>query len=78
VEEAAVPVVHIEMWEGRTVEQKQLLAREITEVLHRVTGCDPTTVRILIREYSPDNWAIGGSLQSDQRHHSTGAQTTLD
>ena len=62
---AAVPIIRVEMYEGRSVEQKRVLARELTETLARVTECDPESVRVLIDDYPPENWAIGGRLHID-------------
>ncbi len=53
------------MWEGRSVDQKRRLARELTEVLARITQCDPATVRVLIADYAPENSAVGGTLHAD-------------
>lgn len=61
-----MPIVRIDMWEGRTVAQKRLLVRELTQVLARVAECDPATVRIVITDVPKENWAIGGELQSDR------------
>ena len=60
-----VPIIRVEMYEGRTVEQKRLLARELTDTLARVIECDPGDVRVLIDDYAPENWAIGGTLHLD-------------
>jgi 4-oxalocrotonate tautomerase len=63
-----MPIIRVEMWEGRTVEQKRQLARELTEVLVRVAQCDESTVRVLLSEYSREDWAVGGVLESDREH----------
>jgi 4-oxalocrotonate tautomerase len=61
-----MPIVRVEMWEGRTVAQKRILVRELTEVFARVADCDRASVRIVITDVAKDNWAIGGELQSDR------------
>jgi 4-oxalocrotonate tautomerase len=61
-----MPIVRVEMWEGRSVEQKRRLVREVTSLVADIIDCDPTTVRILIDDYPRDNWAVGGLLQSDR------------
>jgi 4-oxalocrotonate tautomerase len=60
-----VPIIRVEMFEGRSVEQKRRLARELTDTVARVIECDPATVRVLFNEYATDDWAIGGTLRSD-------------
>jgi 4-oxalocrotonate tautomerase len=61
-----MPIIQIDMWEGRSIEQKRRLAREVTNVVAAVIDCDPSTVRIAVREYAPENWAVGGTLQVDR------------
>ena len=53
------------MWEGRGSEQKRRLARELTETVVRVLDCDPASVRVLLNDYPPENWAIAGTLVAD-------------
>lgn len=65
-----MPIVRVDMWEGRTVAQKRHLVRELTEVFARVAECDPATVRIVITDVAKENWAIGGELQSDREQSS--------
>jgi 4-oxalocrotonate tautomerase len=60
-----MPIIRVEMWEGRDVEVKRRLARELTDTLARIIDCDPTTVRVLIDDYSTENWAVGGTLRAD-------------
>jgi len=59
------------MWEGRRVAQKRRLARELTDVVARIAECDPATVRVLISDYAPENWAVGGTLRTDADDRAT-------
>ena len=61
-----MPIVRIEMFEGRSADQKRRLVRELTQVFATTLGCDPATVRIVITDVSKENWAIGGALQVDR------------
>lgn len=61
-----MPIVRIDMWEGRSLDQKRRLVRQLTDVFADVGDCDPSSVRIVIAEFSKENWAIGGELQSDR------------
>jgi len=60
-----MPVVIVEMWEGRTVEQKKQLAEGITSVMTKL-GISPEAVQIIIKDNPKHNWAKGGKLFSEQ------------
>ena len=60
-----MPTYHIEMMEGRTVEQKRKLAEEITRVSVEILGGSPESVDILITVVNRENWATGGKLWLD-------------
>lgn len=62
-----MPTYHIEMMEGRTVEQKRKLVEEITRVTVEVLGGKPESVDILITDVARHNWATGGKLWSEPR-----------
>ena len=60
-----MPVVIIEMWEGRTVEQKRQLAEGITSAFVKI-GTSQETVHIIMKDNPKHNWAIGGKLASER------------
>ena len=57
-----MPTYHIEMLEGRTVEQKRLLAEEITRVSVDILGGSADSVDILLADVKRESWATGGKL----------------
>jgi 4-oxalocrotonate tautomerase len=57
-----MPTYHVEMIEGRTIEQKRKLVQEITRVSVEVLGGSPDSVDVLIVDVKPENWATGGKL----------------
>ena len=59
-----MPVVTIDMWEGRTVEQKKQLVEGITSVITTKLGISPEHVTIIIKDNPKHNWATGGKLAS--------------
>ncbi len=65
VEEAALPVIHIEMWSGRTKAQKQELAHAITEAMVRIAHTTPDATIIIFDDVDRENWAQGGQLASE-------------
>ncbi len=59
-----MPVVTVEMWEGRTVEQKKQLVEGITAVIVN-TGVPPEAVQVILKDNPKHNWAIAGKLASE-------------
>ncbi|MBH2042269.1 4-oxalocrotonate tautomerase [Polaromonas sp.] len=62
-----MPTYHVEMLEGRTLEQKKKLVAAITRVSVEVLGGQPDSVDVLITDIKPGNWATGGKLWSEPR-----------
>ncbi len=60
-----MPIVAIDMWEGRTVEQKRKLVAGITTVMTETLNITPETIQITIRDYPKHNWAVAGKLATD-------------
>ena len=60
-----MPIVHVEMFEGRTLDQKRAMVTEMTEVIVRTINCKAEDVKIVIRDLKKENLAEGGSLAID-------------
>jgi len=60
-----MPIVTIDLWEGRTVEQKREIVRAVTSAVANAAGCPPDAVWVVIRDVSKDNWGMGGKLASE-------------
>ena len=63
-----MPTYHVEMLEGRTVEQKKKLVAEITRVSVEVLGGVADSVDVVITDIKRENWATGGKLWSEPRN----------
>jgi 4-oxalocrotonate tautomerase len=61
-----MPLVIVKMLEGRSVEQKRLLARDITDLVVKHAGTAAEQVDVIIEDYPRENWAKGGVLFSDK------------
>jgi len=61
-----MPTIHVELFEGRTVEQKRALARELTEAAVRVLGGSPDGVDVIFVDVARHDWATGGTLWADK------------
>ena len=61
-----MPLVIVKMLEGRSVEQKRLLVRDITDLVVKHTGTTEEQVDVIIEDYPRENWAKAGVLFSDR------------
>lgn len=61
-----MPIIRIEMWTGRSLEQKRELVEVLTRETARITGCGPESVYVVIDEVSKQNWGAGGQLCSEK------------
>ncbi len=59
-----MPVIHVEMWAGRTQKQKQDLAKAITEAVVKITDTSPDATIVIFDDVPKENWAQGGTLSS--------------
>ena len=62
-----MPTYHVEMMEGRTVEQKKKLVAELTRVSVEILGGVADSVDVIITDVKRENWATGGKLWSEPR-----------
>ncbi len=60
-----MPIVTVELLEGRSIEQKRKLVEGITEALVNI-GASREAVRIIIRDIPKYNFARAGVLASEQ------------
>jgi 4-oxalocrotonate tautomerase len=59
-----MPVVIIEMHEGRSIAQKKQLAEGITNEFAKI-GTEPEKVTIIFRDVPKQNWATAGKLAAE-------------
>ena len=55
-----MPVVIVEMWEGRTAELKEKLIKGITKVFEETLGTKPESLHIVIHDVPKSNWGMRG------------------
>ena len=60
-----MPIVQIDLLEGRTVEQKRAMVAKVTEAIQETANCPADAVTIIIREMPPIHLGKGGKLRSD-------------
>jgi len=61
-----MPVVTIQMFEGRTVEQKRRLVQAITDAMVEHAAARPDGLHVVIHDVPRENWARGGRLAVDR------------
>ena len=62
-----MPTIRVELFEGRTVEQKAALARELTAACVKVLGGSAEAVDLLFHDIKRHDWATGGTLWSQKK-----------
>ena len=61
-----MPLIQVDMFEGRSDEQVQLLMEALTDTTSRVLGCKAENVSIIVRDVPPARWATGGVLRGNR------------
>ena len=64
--EHTMPVVTVEWLEGRDKDQKDKVARAITDAIHVIGGAKPEGTYVVFKDVPKENWATGGTLMSDK------------
>jgi 4-oxalocrotonate tautomerase len=61
-----MPTIRVEMFEGRTPDQKRALVAALTDACVRSIGAAPDSVDILLFDIAKQDWATSGVLWSDR------------
>jgi 4-oxalocrotonate tautomerase len=62
-----MPKVTIQMFEGRTLEQKRALVKGVTDVVCQTCNAPPERVSIIIQEMNRENYSSAGVLACDEK-----------
>lgn len=62
-----MPLVHIELIEGRSQEQLKHLVKDVTEAVTKNTGAPAEHVHVILSEMKKDRYSVGGVLKSDEK-----------
>jgi 4-oxalocrotonate tautomerase family enzyme len=60
-----LPVVVVQLWEGRSTDQKRALVRSLTDAMVEHADARPEALHVAIQEYSREQWARNGVLGVD-------------
>ena len=61
-----MPVIKVEVLEGRSVEQKRRLVEALTRETSEIMQCSRESIYVVIEESKKENWGVGGQLCSDK------------
>ncbi|MFA6010270.1 MAG: 4-oxalocrotonate tautomerase family protein [Desulfobacteraceae bacterium] len=61
-----MPIIHISIAKGRSLDQKRTLARKLTDVTAETLGVDPEKIWIRIDEFEKENFSVNGELMCDR------------
>lgn len=62
-----MPIVRIELLQGRTPAMKEELITRVTEAVITSLGVKPEQVRVVLFEVPPEHWAVGGQTKAAQQ-----------
>jgi 4-oxalocrotonate tautomerase len=61
-----MPIVTIELIEGRTVDQKREIAKQITETIKNITNAPEDVIEVIFHDLKKENYSKGGKLFIDK------------
>ncbi|MDE0976220.1 MAG: 4-oxalocrotonate tautomerase [Arenicellales bacterium] len=59
-------LIQVQMFSGRTPEQKRNLVRALTDAFVQTVGSTPDAVDVILTDIEKSDWARGGELFSDK------------
>lgn len=62
-----MPIINVQMFEGRTPEQKRAFVKALTDASVATLGCSPDAVDVILNEVKKSDWASGGTLWSEAK-----------
>ena len=62
-----MPIIRVEMFKGRTKDQKRNLVKELTEAFNRTCGDNHQGIDVMLFDIEQDNWGFGGVLFSEKK-----------
>ncbi len=62
-----MPIIHVNMFEGRTLDQKRKLVTSMTEAVVKSLDVKPEAVHIILHDLPKQNIATAGVLASDRK-----------
>ena len=60
-----MPIIRVEMFSGRSEDQKRALVKELTDAFVRTAGGAPEHIHVVLTDVDTSDWGFGGELCSD-------------
>jgi 4-oxalocrotonate tautomerase len=60
-----MPIIHVELFEGRTLDQKREFAKAVTDAVVKILGSSADHTDVIFTDTKKSDWATGGKLASD-------------
>lgn len=73
-----MPVVTVQLFPGRSIEQKRALVAAITEAMVEHAAARPDALHVILQEVEPENWGLAGALGIDREHSPAAARRRTD
>ncbi|MDC1072448.1 4-oxalocrotonate tautomerase [Gammaproteobacteria bacterium] len=61
-----MPLIQVQMFTGRTPQQKRDLVRALTDAFVETAGSTPESIDVILTDVEPSDWAQGGTLFSEK------------
>jgi 4-oxalocrotonate tautomerase len=61
-----MPLIHVELFEGRSPQQKKELVVALTDATCKALNCAPDAVDVILAEVKREHWATAGKLWSEK------------
>lgn len=61
-----MPLVHIDLLEGRTEEQLKVLVKDVTAVISKDANVPEERIHIVLNEMRKDRYSVAGKMVSDK------------
>ena len=61
-----MPLIQVQMFTGRTPQQKRDLVRALTDAFIETAGSTPGAVDVILTDVEQSDWAQGGELFSEK------------
>ncbi|MHC9532609.1 2-hydroxymuconate tautomerase [Dellaglioa sp. BT-FLS60] len=62
-----MPIVNIDLIEGRSQEQLKNLVKDVTSAVSKNTGAPAEHIHVILNEMRKDRYSVGGVLKSDEK-----------